>query len=113
MGEYDFGDDVVNCQEAGSRSVEGSFEHKLEQQTLMIYPNPASTEITVVLPGSNHSDDEILQLLDASGMLVREVQIKGQTDIAIGVAELPRGIYLCKLHRSNEPPLIARFVLIK
>ncbi len=113
VGDYDFGDDVVNCQEVRNRSADGSSANEMEESSLLIYPNPASTEITVVLPNGSNGDYSRLQLLDVSGMVVREVQTPEQTSLRMDVSELPRGIYLCKVHRRNVPPLIAKFVLLK
>ena len=113
VDDYDFGDDVVNCQEVGNRSADGSSVNTKDADGLLIYPNPASTEITVVLPNGSNGDYSRLQLLDVSGMVVREVQTPEQTSLRMDVSELPRGIYLCKVHRRNVPPLIAKFVLLK
>ena len=113
VGDYDFGDDVVNCQEVGNRSVNGSLEQIENEGGLRVYPNPASAEITVVLPNGSDGDYTRLQLLDVSGKLVREVRTSQQASIRLDVSELPRGIYLCKVHRLNGPPLNAKFVLLK
>ena len=113
VDDYDFGDDVVNCQEVGNRSADGSSVNTMEADGLLIYPNPASAEITVVLPNGVNGDYSRLQLLNVSGKLVREVRTSQQASIRLDVSELPRGIYLCKVHRLNGPPLIAKFVLIK
>ena len=113
VGDYDFGDDVVNCQETGNRSANGSSEQIEYEGGLRIYPNPASAEITVVLPKGSNGEYSRLQLLDVSGKLVREVRTSQQASIRLNVSELPRGIYLCKVHRRNGPPLIAKFVLLK
>ena len=113
VADYDFGDDVVNCQEAGNRSVNGSLEQIENEGGLRVYPNPASAEITVVLPNGSDGDYTRLQLLDVSGKLVREVRTSQQASIRLNVSELPRGIYLCKVHRRNGPSLNAKFVLIR
>ena len=113
VDDYDFGDDVVNCQEVGNRSADGSSVNTMEADGLLIYPNPASAEITVVLPNGVNGDYSRLQLLNVSGKLVREVRTSQQASIRLDVSELPRGIYLCKVHRLNGPPLIAKFVLLK
>ncbi len=112
VDDYDFGDDVVNCQEVGNRSADGSSVNTKDADGLLIYPNPASTEITVVLPNGSNGEYSRIQLLDMSGRLVREVRTSGQASIRLNVSELPRGIYLCKVYRLNGPPLIAKFVLI-
>ena len=113
VDDYDFGDDVVNCQEVGNRSADGSSANEMEEGSLLIYPNPASTVINVILPKGSNGDYSRLQLLDVSGMVVREVQTPEQTSLRMDVSELPRGVYLCKVHQLNGPPLIAKFVLIK
>ncbi len=113
VGDYDFGDDVVNCQETGNRSANGSSEQIEYEGGLRIYPNPASAEITVVLPNGVNGDYSRIQLVDVSGRLVREVRTSQHVSIRLDVSELPRGIYLCKVHRRNGPPLIAKFVLTK
>lgn len=66
-----------------------------------VYPNPAQTEITISLPGTNTS--ATLALYDATGRLVLSQIVKQQQ--AVSIHSLPNGLYIYHLTAPNGLPL--------
>jgi len=60
------------------------------QSNISIYPNPASTELTISLPQS--SNNTVAQFYNISGMLLKQIQLDEQQNV-VDVSELTPGIY--------------------
>ncbi len=57
-----------------------------------VYPNPASTLATVVLP----ADMDRLQVFSNQGMLLQDIALAGRRQLLLDLANLPNGIYLLR-----------------
>jgi hypothetical protein len=82
-------DSTTNCQ-----LVTSMIEHTIEN-SLNIFPNPASNEITVKVE-VNLSELKI-ELLDIAGRKVKEISEIKSNDIKISLAGLGKGIYFVRL----------------
>jgi len=79
-------------------------------ETLLIYPNPASHEINLEMPDS--PDIQSIEILSLSGRrIMHERPAPGQTRICMNVSTIPQGIYVLKI-RPDTSSLITRKLLI-
>lgn len=70
----------------------------------MMYPNPANTQIVVTWDAGFAPDDKPLQvsLLNALGQVVRHSDgLAGRRAIVLPVADLPAGIYTCRIATAD------------
>jgi hypothetical protein len=66
-----------------------------------VYPNPASgaLNIAIVLEKGSHA---VMNLFDMTGRLVRTESLDDQsTLLVVNVADLPEGVYFCRIHSST------------
>lgn len=77
-------------------------------QEILVYPNPASDEITIELQGINEKRD--LQVIDLSGRVLFRGTMNSRQKVSI--AHLPAGTYLIRISTSNTitPVLFTKFV---
>jgi hypothetical protein len=71
---------------------------------LNVFPNPTSDMVTIRYPVS--TKQEIINVIDAKGTTVRQVQIPaGSDEKQISLKGFPRGIYLIQLLQSGLGPV--------
>lgn len=68
-------------------------------ESLQIYPNPASDQISIKLPGNEETGDILVDIYDSSGRLAQQKTI--QHGRQLDVSELSGGIYFLKLRCSQ------------
>lgn len=73
-----------------------------------VFPNPATNELHVILPGLK--EELHLQLLDINGRLIMEQQFNTSTKLMLGT--LPRSVYILKL-KGKDVNLSKRVVLVE
>jgi hypothetical protein len=59
----------------------------------LLYPNPCSNEITLLLNDQQSHENGVLQIFDITGMLVAKLEVNHQNKITINTASLPQGMY--------------------
>lgn len=69
--------------------------------TLLVFPNPAATELTIQLFGRGALQ---LKIADANGRILKEevVQLSGNASKSLDIRNLPKGVYILSLQTSNE-----------
>jgi hypothetical protein len=71
-----------------SRSVQASEEVRL-------YPNPASKQVNLELPGNPDNQPILIKIFTLNGQLVRSKQLApAQSALTLNISELPNGVYL-------------------
>lgn len=80
----------------GTQGIDG-----IQNSELSIYPNPASTTVTV---GGVH---ENMHIFDATGRFVQTVEYRGNQTVTIDVSTLPEGVYFIKIG-DNHASFIKR-----
>lgn len=80
--------DVVNV----NVSLCTGIDETEKQQTMTIYPNPASTVITV-----NGTDLSQIELLDISGRLLKSTPVLGINATELNVSMMPAGVYFVRV----------------
>ena len=73
--------------------------------SLNIYPNPASTSIKIESDGFKK-----VKIFNVKGQKVKKISLKGQTSIEIDVTKLPSGTYLVKALDVNGNIRVGKFV---
>lgn len=86
----------------------GKYEPTLDTKNLIIYPNPASDQITVYVNSNVFSSYEIL---DHQGRMIRKGSVTaGQENITINLSDLSPGIYLLNV-LSESGKMTERIVI--
>jgi hypothetical protein len=100
-----------NCDESGSSGE--SLGNAMAQQTLEVFPNPASNQLYVRVP-TLEKESGRLYLFDALGQLVHQQMVPANTlhTIELQTADLPQGIYLLSFqangHQQQQRVVISR-----
>ena len=108
VGDYDFGDDVVNCQSVGSRNA--TADGSSPSDRLKVFPNPGKGVFTVILPA--HERGELL-VSDLNGKLVFEQKTNGEIQRTLDLSHLSNGVYFCRFTADANVQLVIRMVLVK
>lgn len=89
----DCGDNYVNVaftQNLSFREFTTSVEvAEVPVESMLIYPNPASTSLTIDKMASNHIDARII---DVNGHVVRYVKLENQQS-TVDISDMPGGLY--------------------
>ncbi|MFO7722085.1 MAG: T9SS type A sorting domain-containing protein [Bacteroidales bacterium] len=67
---------------------------------LYLYPNPADQFVNLTL--ENPASDARLQIYDATGKIIREIEWKDAITMMVDVSSLPEGLYLLQLTWGND-----------
>ena len=110
VGDYDFGDDVVNCQEVGNRSANGDALSPGTPAELKVFPNPGKGVFTVVLPA--HERGRLL-LTDLNGKVVSVQKTNGETRYTLDLSSQHNGIYICRFSAGEHMEFVTRLALLK
>jgi hypothetical protein len=65
---------------------------------LLISPNPANEYLKVQLP---NAEDGTLRITDVCGRLVKNIELRGEQFINVGISELKEGIYYVSIAGSG------------
>jgi 1,4-alpha-glucan branching enzyme len=85
-------------------------QEEFEEQSIVIYPNPASDYLHVF---SGSSQIEQIELIDASGKVLKSFGLnRGINEVEISTTELPKGFYLLKV-RLSEKMLLKKVLLVE
>ncbi|TAK37251.1 MAG: T9SS type A sorting domain-containing protein, partial [Saprospiraceae bacterium] len=69
---------------------------------MQLFPNPATNQLTIALPGNERPGDCQLSILDFSGRQVMLQQVNAGSDMSIGISQLPQGVYTCLLQTGGK-----------
>ena len=91
---------------------------KLKEGYMLAYPNPVTqSELKVDYLNSSDNDENVkLELLDVTGKTViqnTEKAVVGINQFTVKVPNVATGVYLLKLHRDNQEPLVQRIQIMK
>lgn len=67
--------------------------------TFNIYPNPASSEITIT---SQHNGDADVKIYDMTGRCVKEVHVSNINNATINISDIEKGIYFINVNGKVE-----------
>jgi type IX secretion system substrate protein len=73
------------------------------QSGILVYPNPAQSELRITIPDSWQGKSVSYHIYDVHGSLIKQKQSSnaGQTEL-LNIAELPVGIYIVKAVNGNQ-----------
>ncbi len=105
---------VTYCDSSGGTGsrVAGSTKEtaKYSDESIRIYPNPASTELIVEILGLNSTVN--ISMYAITGQLIKQVNMQDNRQI-IDVNKLPEGLYLLRLTNANGEILKTDRIIIK
>jgi len=81
-----------------------------DEEGMTIYPNPASSYLTIVLP-DDHASDLVIQVYDSNGCLTRTVTTEEDTP-HLDISDLKPGFYLLQV-TAGKKRYTERFVMVK
>jgi hypothetical protein len=87
----------------------GTFENITNTPLLQVFPNPATTWLSVEIPGFLNDKQTLLQIIDINGNTVL-TQKPVSTTTHLDIRQLPAGIYVLKMI-NNEAFVTKRFVI--
>jgi hypothetical protein len=117
--EYSFNDDVKNISASllyyrlKIVDLDGKYEQSAirtirtaqekERTKILVYPNPAVSDVLITLPGTWQDKQVIVQIVNTNGLVVKNITDAraGQTE-NVNVAGLPPGIYIVKVTSGKE-----------
>ena len=103
----DFGTDTLIKEEYIHTTPEGIGENILNEQSVVIFPNPAQEMITISLPDG--IDAEML-LTDISGKVIIKEKISSQQTINLN--KLENGIYLLRIVDINSKSIVVKKLIV-
>jgi hypothetical protein len=84
--------------------------------TLMVYPNPASTSVNIAFTLAHEEKNVALQVYDLNGKRVKEINLTnlppGAQNMPVRVSDMAAGIYFVMV-RMNDTTLTAKMVVAK
>ncbi|MGL5112130.1 MAG: DUF4114 domain-containing protein [Flavobacterium sp.] len=74
------------------------------------YPNPCSTETTVVLP--NFAEEGTVKIIGILGNMIQNYQLKiGSNEVKINVSSLPKGVYFYEITTKENKKYSNKFIV--
>ena len=109
-GEYDFGDDDVNCQGIGQRNSidEGEFS---DENNIKLYPNPTTGIVQVEWPVP--SARGYIVLIDSYGKVVMEQRFSETSRVSFQTGQLPSGVYMFRVHFDDRRSHTLRVIVMR
>ena len=94
-----------NYTECGTNSIT-----EYEKEELLLYPNPVSDVLNIVLPQRDFSEITYCDILDIQGKLVKKNVIPYRAPIHIDISTLPAGPYIMHCYDSYRFNQSVKFV---
>jgi hypothetical protein len=70
---------------------------------ITVYPNPASSFISLELPGFSIDENTSMKIFNMNGQLVFDTLIKSENDLLnIGINNLSSGLYILKVNTESK-----------
>lgn len=88
----------------------------LASAAFSVYPNPASSAVTLVIDGAQPRTAHTALLLDPLGRVVQTLAVRPDEvghELAVGLADLPAGIYCFRLLATKGAVATQRLVLVR
>lgn len=87
---------------------DGAFEYSevvsarldLAPNNIIIHPNPVSNFLTIHLPESTDTQNEIMQIKNMNGQILKEIASSFNSELLIDVSTLPSGVYLIQVNHT-------------
>jgi PKD repeat protein len=98
-GDYDFGDDELNCQGIGERAESFDEKNLNQADNVSLLPNPAISQVEVRLPKNDSGG--VLYVLDNLGRLVLHQEFL-EDQFTFSANSHPNGIYTCQFILNNQ-----------
>ena len=91
-----------------SSAVSGVADTKIQQETIVICPNPVTEKLSVVLPGNWSINESILSIYSTCGLLMKQQPISDKS-FKLDISTFSSGIYIVKI-TGNKNSLVTMFI---
>lgn len=103
-------DDEILCRGGRERDQNGKVSGS--EFGVEMIPNPASTEVMIVLPTDFAASDVHIALINVSGQTVLEKHsVEGQAIVQLPLSNLPDGLYLCQVRAEGIGTSVHKLVV--
>ena len=91
-----------------SSAADGIADNKTLQESLVLYPNPANNQVSITLPGTWATSENIISVYNTRGLLI---VLKHALDksIELDISTLPSGIYIINI-TGNANNLVSKLI---
>jgi len=79
------------------------------ESSVLIYPNPATDELTIHLTEELTSNTKYIEIYDALGKIVKSIPVSS-AQTSIRISDLATGVYTCRLINTSNQTIVKRFV---
>jgi hypothetical protein len=76
-----------------------------KKESLEVYPNPATNQLTIFAKGENNS---LAEIYSSTGQLVKQIKLNGSGETTINISMLENGIYLLKAGNNTSKIVVSR-----
>ncbi|MBI4646145.1 MAG: T9SS type A sorting domain-containing protein [Bacteroidia bacterium] len=93
----------------------GISELEAEGESVSLYPNPATSQITIEIASPLAHNDAVISIYDIQGQLIemlRFAQHDNDRKIEIDISNLPNGLYYLNIHKA-EGNVVKKVAVIK
>lgn len=87
--------------------MQGDASHLHASEGMKLFPNPSSTELTVLLPAGRSNAS--MEIITSAGMVVRTISIAGMAAM-VDIQALASGRYVCRLLGEDGKLCIGSFI---
>lgn len=112
---FGFGEAISGSSQADIWSINFADIVSLDEikvNSLTIYPNPASSTISISIDDFNSNDMNSLKFMNITGQVVKEVSIS-QAEISVDVSEFPVGVYTVFINDINGNGGVQKLIIEK
>jgi PKD repeat protein len=98
-----------------SITISNSSIGNMTSDDFYVYPNPATSDVTVKIANINKSVEQI-KLINMEGKELKSMSVEGKDQLIeqkIDVSDIPSGIYYISIDRSSANSLVKKIVVIK
>lgn len=96
---------------SGYSKVIALANNKVQQQGILLWPNPTSDLLAVQLPEVNQAQKIEVELLNYSGVVCKQFNIPYRSTIQLSLKELEPGVYFIKVKIDGEHESIKRVLV--
>ena len=106
---FDYNTPVNTNQTLNTIQIGAGISEKGIEQNIIVYPNPATDELNIVL--NNSENIKTIDIYDLQGRLVKsEKVIKNESSQKISVSDLVNGLYFIALEKADGQRTTGKFI---
>jgi hypothetical protein len=84
-----------------SSAVNGVADNKTRIEAIVLYPNPSNNKVSIILPDTWATIDNIISVYNTGGLLMSQQHIRNKS-IELDISTLPGGIYIINITNDKN-----------